>query len=218
MDYIKFFDDKVRKKLEQDVVYVFTSDALKKAENEIKYMRENYPKVFRKDMSFEQFVVASRAFSERHAGRQDEIYGYDYKISQNFFDRKEADKYQRAKENAIIYYEELGRFLEKYSNLYLEKLDLAMGKNKRFLEAEFNKNIRDVIVENIASPELAALINDVIKGTPLPSHEQTEGYGEYGLEVIKAVKNEYKELEQNKEKIKIQNKILDVIEKDEREM
>ncbi len=218
MDYIKFFNEKIKEKLEQDTMFYFASNSLKSAFNEIKFMRDNFPKIFTKNMSFEQLVSASSSFEQKYIKRQDEIDGYDYNIRQNIFNKEVEAGYQRAKDNAVEYYTQLGKFLERYSNLYLINLEIGINKNSKFRETCINNAIKKVITENISSAELTALINDVIKGvTPKLSPEEAShvGYGEYGLKVIETVGEEYKALQKNEERIKIQSKILDVMERGE---
>ncbi len=215
MDYIKFFNEKIKEKLEQDQAFIFSSNSLNAIDDEIKEMREKYPNVFGKDMSFEQLIFDSRSFEQLYDERQDRYDEYDYKISQNFFDKEAIANYERAKTNAMEYFDELGKFLQVYSHQKLEKMAQSRVENKKVCNACIDRNIKEVIIHHISSAELTALINDVIKGVePANGH----GYGDYGKNMIDTVKAEYKSMMENKESRKIQDEIERIFNKDENEL
>lgn len=203
MNYINYFDNKVKEKLDQNAIYQLAKNSNMKLNNEIENMRNVYPLVFRKNMSFENLVDESRSFEQSYDERDDEIDEYDYKISRNFFDKTEAGKLAEAKANAIKYFEELGRFIKDYPTDKLAKMSKDLTSQNKEMRHCVDNTVKKVIVEQISSPELTSFINDFFNDA-LPTN-----LGEYGNKIKDVISEEYVAMknEDNMLRRQIQNEI-----------
>lgn len=203
MDYIKYFDKKVKEGLDKNKNYQDAKNTIKQINDEIADIREKYPRLLEKDEAFDKLVKVSLYLPQSYAEREDEYDEYDYDIRKNFFDKQAVEEYKQAKAKLMQYYDQAGEFLKHYSHTKLTQMQEDLAHSKENMEVEENKTIKKVIVEQISSKELTDFINDFIKGT-LP-----EKLGQYGNKVKDVISEEYKTMKEEDFKLRrqIQNEI-----------
>ena len=206
MNYIKFFDNKIKEELDKNNKYQELKSAVDNINAEIDSLQKVYPLVFRSDMSFADLVNESRSFAQSYAERDDEYDKYDYKISQSFYDKAQAGRWSEAKANAVKYFDQLGEFLKNYSCSKLENMQATLNRNNKEMKAIEDNTVKKVIVEQISSPELTSFINDFLKGD-LPKE-----LGETGAKIKNVISEEYNVMKEEDFKLRqqIQNKIQSV--------
>ena len=162
-DYIKFFDERINKELAINPAYARCMDDYKRCKDYVKYFKKAYPRLVRYIAgSITPATILKQNWSQQLAESKDkEINQGEYMTRYYWYDKRQKKLWEEKLETTKLYYAEVEQFVmtELDQVVTLEHIERHTARRMAIIEKHVGKK---VICENIDTPELRDLIDDLI--------------------------------------------------------